>query len=387
MSRYYSYLRSAETILEQYRGAEPFAGWLKRYFIQHKKFGSGDRKQVSRLCYSYFRCGHLLASGPAEERILLGIFLCSHEPDPVLAEFKPEWDRAILLPVEEKIRMAGLTHAIPQVFPFGLPRSTGAEDQAFILSHLQQPELFLRIRPGCEDKVTGILQKALITYRQVSRTCLALPNSTKVDTVLEPDSMTVIQDLSSQRIAELLPFADIKKPLMVWDCCAGSGGKSLLIHDNYPDVLLTATDRRDNILFNLLQRFRTAGIQNYKAFAADVSKPLLKSPGMFDLVIADVPCSGSGTWGRTPEQLVYFDQQKIAEYHALQLEIAVNAAKYIKRGGHLLYITCSVFRMENEEVVAEIVQRTGLQLQKSTLLAGYSEKADSLFAALLQHPL
>lgn len=327
------------------------------------------------------------AAHTTEERILTAVFLCSKEPDPVLGVCKPEWNERILLPLSEKLHTAGLDNETDLIFPFGHLRSDGADNTDFMLSHLQQPSLFLRIRPGCTDKVLHILQQAQIPFEQISPTALALPNSAKADSVLEPDSMTVVQDLSSQRIADMLPFADLGKPLMVWDCCAGSGGKSLLVHDTYPDVLITATDRRDQILFNLLQRFRTAGIKNYKAFTADLSKPLSKDPGRFDLVVADVPCSGSGTWGRTPEQLVFFDEQKVVEYSALQQEIALRAAASLKPGGHFLYITCSVFRSENEEVVEVLQQRTGMTLQKSGLIAGYAQKADSLFAALLQKPL
>jgi 16S rRNA (cytosine967-C5)-methyltransferase len=387
LSRYHSYLRSAVSILEQYKGQEPFAGWLKKYFAQHKKFGSGDRKQVGRLCYAFFRCGKMQADRPLEERILTSIFLCSKEPDPVLGECKPEWNERILLPLMEKLKVTGLENDTNLIFPFNHERSTEAANADFELSHLQQPSLFLRIRPGCADQVIHILQQAQIHFEQLSPTALALPNSAKADSVLEPDSMSVVQDFSSQRIADLLPFADLGKPLMVWDCCAGSGGKSLLVHDTYPDVLITATDRRDQILFNLLQRFRTAGVKNYKAYTADLSKTLPKDPGRFDLVLADVPCSGSGTWGRTPEQLVYFDEQKVSEYSALQQEIALRAATAVKPGGHFLYITCSVFRAENEDVAELLQQKAGLVPLKSGLITGYAQKADSLFAALFQKPL
>ncbi len=72
-------------------------------------------------------------------------------------------------------------------------------------SFLTQPHLFLRLRPGKEAISKGKLQRAGIAYREISPSCLALPNASKVDTVMEVDK-AVIQDLSSQRIGELMEF-------------------------------------------------------------------------------------------------------------------------------------------------------------------------------------
>ena len=96
------------------------------------------------------------------------------------------------------------------------------------------------------------------------------------------------------------------------------------------------------------------------------------------------PCSGSGTWSRTPEQLYYFSKDKISEYASLQKKIVANVISNIEENGYLLYITCSIFKKENEEIVAMIEKEYGLQLVKSELLKGYSMKADSMFGALFK---
>lgn len=105
------------------------------------------------------------------------------------------------------------------------------------------------------------------------------------------------------------------------------------------------------------------------------------------MIIADVPCSGSGTWGRTPEQLAFFDQREISKYAERQKAIIGNVGQRLQPGGYLLYITCSVFKRENEEVIAHCLAKQGLQLVKMEWLKGYDKKADTLFAALLQKPL
>jgi len=194
--------------------------------------------------------------------------------------------------------------------------------------------------------------------------------------------------LSSQRVGEF--FKDpkvLKDRLSVWDCCAASGGKSIMAKDILGDMDLTVSDVRESILINLKKRFSEAGITKYKSFVADLthsSQPIVHS---FDLIIADVPCSGSGTWSRTPEQLYYFDQKAIEEYSNLQKKIVANVIAQMKPGGYLLYITCSVFKKENEEVVAFIKQNFHLEVTQMEVLKGYDKKADTMFAALLQKPL
>ena len=103
----------------------------------------------------------------------------------------------------------------------------------------------------------------------------------------------------------------------------------------------------------------------------------------FDLVLCDTPCTGSGTWSRTPEQLYYFDHKRIEQYASLQKKIVSNIIRGLKRNGSLLYITCSVFKRENEEVIAFIKNNFGYRPVRMELLEGYEKKADTMFAALL----
>ena len=155
------------------------------------------------------------------------------------------------------------------------------------------------------------------------------------------------------------------------------------------------------IFGNLKKRFERAGIKKYKSFVADLARnqskgTLQRSPwgpseelatGNYDLIIADVPCTGSGTWGRTPEQLFYFDDKKIDEYASIQKKIVSNAIRHLNRDGYLLYITCSVFKKENEENARYLQEKFNLELVRQETLKGYDKKADTLFAALLKYSL
>ncbi len=393
MSRYNSYLNSAVQIITEYSGQEPFASFIKKYFAQDRKYGSKDRKVISHLCYCYFRVATAVKNEPVEESILIGLFLCSSERNEVLEHLRPEWNEKIHLSVEEKCSMFNVQYSMLNLFSFTVELSDGIEREKFILSHLRQPDLFIRLRPGHETTVKEKFQNDGIIFNQVSETCLSLPNSTQVDKIIELNKEAVVQDYSSQRTAELLfslksKITNLK--FKVWDCCAASGGKSIMLYDLYPNIELTVSDVRDSILNNLKNRFSQAGIKKYESFVTDLtgSHSLFTTHhSRFDLIICDVPCSGSGTWGRTPEQLTYFEKSKIDHYASIQKKIVSKVYAHLKAGSYLMYITCSVFKKENEEVVTYMRQTLKLELIQVKLLKGYHLHADTMFAALLRKQL
>lgn len=381
----YSYLNTAKKIIHSYDGTIPLASWLKQFFKADKKFGSKDRKEISHACYGYYRLGNAFQDLDIDERFLIALFLCSTSSNKFLQELKPEWNEKVFLDVEEKISLLNAREELTKIFPFAKELSEEIELTPFNESFLIQPDLYLRIRPGKKNKVVQQLESASIPFSLVNENCIQLPNQSKLDEVINMDEDAVIQDYNSQRTLELLhnykPQTTNHK-LSIWDCCAASGGKSILIYDQFPDIELTVSDVRESILINLQKRFKKAGIKNYQSFVADVSSSKFSINKKFDLVVCDAPCSGSGTWSRTPEQLHFFKEERIDQYSDLQKEIVSNAAKALKKEGLLLYITCSVFKKENEEAVEFIQQHLSLQLQSMQYLKGYDKKADTLFAAL-----
>lgn len=401
MSRYHSYLNSASAILSGYKGAEPFTSFIKKYFSQYKKFGSKDRKQVSQLCYCYFRLGKAVPDVPVEEKILIALFLCSLQPNEVLQELKPEWNEKVTATFAEKQKLVDNNFMMQDIFPWQNELSEGIDKDAFTLSHLEQPDLFLRLRPGKERIVKQKLTRIGIGFQTISDNCIAISNSSRIDELIALDKEAVVQDYNSQRVGEFMELVNkdlvrrglpknrdrLSDEFRIWDCCAASGGKSIMAKDILGNINLIVSDVRESILINLGNRFAAAGITNYERFVVDLCKPLNISLSTFNLIIADVPCTGSGTWSRTPEQLYYFDAKKIEEYAALQKKIISNVIPQLEPGGYLLYVTCSVFETENETAVNFIKEKFHLQLVKMELLKGYPMKADAMFAALLQKPL
>jgi 16S rRNA (cytosine967-C5)-methyltransferase len=388
MSRYYSYINSAKEIIAAYTGAEPFASHLKKRFAANKKFGSKDRRQITQLCYAYFRLGNALQELPVEERLLAGLFLCSATTSSILEALKPEWNDAVHESLQQKINLLAFAVDATAVFPLSDELSEGIDAAAFAYSHFQQPDLFLRIRPGKKAILLHQLQAAAVEPKLVGENCIALPNATKIEELIMLNKDAVVQDYSSQRVGELLknlPSQNFQSKPCVWDCCAASGGKSIMAIDLLGNIDLTVSDVRESILRNLKSRFREAGINSYKSFVADLSNAsFLTAHAAYDLIIADIPCSGSGTWGRAPEHLSFFNRSSIDTYSALQKKICLHSITRLKPGGCFLYITCSVFKKENEENVQWLQDELQLRLIKSEVLIGYTMRADTMFAALLQ---
>ncbi len=385
--RGYAHINSAIAILRLYDGTMPFASFIKTFFSQHKKYGSKDRRQIAHLCYCYFRLGKQAMNVATEEKMLTALFLCSGESNEILAAIQPDWNKKVAQLVSQKL--LALNYQLSSIFPFASDLSNEIDEEKFIASFFIQPDLFLRSRPGKKEKIIKTLTDAGVALTLPKADCIQLNNGTKVEQLLEIDKEIVVQDFNSQQVFDQIPQLLFNNRIKVWDCCAASGGKSILLFDKNQQIQLTVTDVRESILANLKKRFAIAGIKNYKSFIADLSKKEFKDSFLqkgegFDFIICDAPCSGSGTWSRTPEQLVFFKKEKIDYYANLQKKIVLNAAKSLKTGGYFLYITCSVFKKENEEVVSFIQTNTELQLQSMQYFKGYDKKADTLFAALFQ---
>lgn len=386
MSRHHSHLNTALSLIKGYNGNFPFAHYLKEYFREYRKYGGNDRKVISQLCYGYYRAGICLNSLSPEQQLLAGFFLTTQKEHPLLDALQPAYNATVHEPLETKWKMLFPGKDYSALFPLSTALSPAIDRDAFMASMLKQPRFFLRIRPGKHSQVVDAFTKAGIAYEQVNEQCLALASATAADSILAIDKDAVIQDYSSQQVASLFPDLTARKTLKLWDACAASGGKSLLAVDHYGTVKLTVSDIRDTILHNLSSRFSRAGLSDYRSFRIDLSESKgtesMHPANGYDLVIADVPCSGSGTWSRSPEQIRYFRKEQIQDYVVLQQKIIRHTVPQVARNGYYLYITCSVFDQENEAQVEFIRQHTPLQLVRKQYFQGMERGADTLFAAL-----
>jgi 16S rRNA (cytosine967-C5)-methyltransferase len=380
------YLEYAKSILKAYTGDEPFHLFIKKYFSSNKKHGSKDRKIISSFCYNYFRLGQGATLKEISGNLLLSSFLCEKNLSPILEYFKPQWNKNVHLEIQNKIRFVSEKFDLQKVFPFPDQLTDELDLKQFNLSFLIQPKFFLRIRPGFRDLVIDKIRNKSLEFEDLGLNCLASSRNEKLDGIIDLDKEAVVQDYNSQKTLDLVKEigSKINSPLKIWDCCAGSGGKSILAFDIFEKIKLSVSDSRKNILQNLRIRFAKAGIKDYQLFISDLVK-LSSNPNLiFDLIIADVPCSGSGTWSRTPEQLIFFSRIQLEKHVITQRKIIENSIPNLKVNGHLLYITCSVFKRENEENAAFFQQQFHLNLLKMEYLKGYEYQADTMFVALFE---
>jgi 16S rRNA (cytosine967-C5)-methyltransferase len=398
--RFQSYFNTALKIVQLYDGLVPLQHFLKQYFSQHKKHGSKDRKYITHLCYNFYRLGKSVNHINAEEKLKLAIFLCNENSGEWSFLYDDTWQNNWNDSLAKRLEFVEKKYpwfSLSDVFPFVDELSEGMDVPAFARSFFIRPDVFIRARPGREKQVISKLQEKNIPFNVVDENCIDLSPFVNINLVINVDEEAVIQDQSSQRIREFLTTiksaipacvtqsgrANPKSEIKIWDCCAGSGGKSILAYDVFEKMELTVSDLRPSIIQNLKRRFAKAGIKNYKSFVADLTNSKSQIPNsLFDLIICDAPCTGSGTWSRTPEQLYFFQHEKIQAYVSRQKKIVGNAISFLQTNGYFLYITCSVFRPENETIAAFIENELHLELIKMELLKGYHQKADSMFCAL-----
>nr|WP_052174735.1 RsmB/NOP family class I SAM-dependent RNA methyltransferase [Paracoccus sanguinis] len=184
------------------------------------------------------------------------------------------------------------------------------------------------------------------------------------------EGLVELQDLSPQMACAGL---DVKPGLRVLDLCAGGGGKSLALAARGAKV--TAWDATPARMRDLPARAARAGA------SIDIA-PALPS-GQFDLVVADVPCSGSGSWRRTPDAKWRLTEADLARLVAVQAGILDTAAERVAPGGRLAYMTCSLFAAENAGQIDAFLRRNQRFALKAQRTLTPLDASDGFFVAEL----
>jgi len=376
-------------LINNYSPSQPLNLYLKQYFKNNSQIGSKDRKILRNLVYQYFRLGNLIHHTTPETGLVLGHFLSEDQSNNFLEYWLPQKTNLnpadTSSPIEVKLNLA--SHCFPFIslenhFPLCRQISTSINRPDYIKSLFNQPYTYIRIKQGYVDEIEEELKHyQLEPIQQLNDHTMAFTQSLSLTQLpAYQNGKFEIQDKTSQKT---LSYIEPQHDELWWDCCAGSGGKSLLFKEQFPETHLWVSDSRKRILDNLQSRFERNKTPLEKSFQLDLTQPIQVDLPQFSGIILDAPCTGSGTWARTPENIPFATEQQLHRYQKKQRQMLVNVIPYLKKHGQLLYITCSVFKHENEENIDYIHNKFDMQIQHEQYLKGYSEQAENFFVATL----
>jgi 16S rRNA (cytosine967-C5)-methyltransferase len=164
-----------------------------------------------------------------------------------------------------------------------------------------------------------------------------------------------VQDLGSQIAAAV---AGEVKGKQVLDFCAGGGGKTLALAaamGNTGQIFAHDSDARR--LADTIRRGQRAGVRNLQIRSPIEATPLKGLEGKIDVVFVDAPCTGAGTWRRHPDAKWRLSPDQLAKRQIEQDSVLEDASTFVKAGGRMVYVTCSLLADENEDRVAGFLER------------------------------
>lgn len=197
------------------------------------------------------------------------------------------------------------------------------------------------------------------------------------------DGLFEVQDASSQKVAEYL---DVKPGMRVVDTCAGAGGKTLhmsALMENKGQII--AMDLYESKLKKLKVRTRRAGAHNITTRVIDSTKVIKKLKDAADRVLIDAPCSGIGVLKRNPDSKWKLEESFLENIIKTQAEILESYSKMVKKGGKLVYATCSILPSENEKQVEKFLENNkNFKFIKDDKVSPNQTGYDGFYMALLE---
>ncbi len=242
--------------------------------------------------------------------------------------------------------------ALISLLKANLPKGTL---EPMLIADNAAPETLVQVNTlrVCQSNLVERLEKEGVTARPHSwmPDCLVLSGTGNLEQLLSfREGLFYVQDPAAKLsvLCAKLP----KEGARVLDCCSAPGGKSF--------AAAIAMEGRGAVTSCDVHAHKTAliangaarlGISNITERRQDATQTVAEWIEAMDVVIADVPCSGLGIIRKKPD-IRYKDLEELKNLPALQLSILENQAQYVKKGGVLLYSTCTVLKAENEDVVA-----------------------------------
>lgn len=246
-----------------------------------------------------------------------------------------------------------------------LVREQGEENAEFVLMNsVSIRPLTARVnlsKTSMEDVIEKCKNDPLVTKASVSNLLDNVVVFDKVDSVSEievvREGLVCVQDISSVLTGVL---AGIKKKDTVLDVCASPGGKSLGAADIATEGQVISCDLSEKKTARIQENVNRCGFANVKVTEKDATVHYEEFDEIADVIITDVPCSGLGVMGRKNDIKYNLCPEQIDELASLSKRILRNVSQYLKKGGTLMFSTCTVSNRENVEMVKFIREELGL---------------------------
>jgi 16S rRNA (cytosine967-C5)-methyltransferase len=384
-SQQQTFLRLAADLRPHWRRDVNLPARIQSLFAQHKEFGSRDRRLYRELIYTavrYLAWVEPLLDVDAAKAVKTVSWLAAETKDTTSfrAETSGDWPAAPTLTERAAFLAADPTLLLPAWFRNECPAAFVSPE---LDAQLARAPLWLRLQTGERTAVTA--EFAGKNWR--SRESDILPDAWQLldeadvtQTEAFARGALEVQDLGSQLVLESVGIAQGGHWL---DGCAGAGGKSLQLarllgpqgqidaYDTRPDALAELVTRANRLAPALAAGpdegchvIRDISPKGFAAIRVLPSPPgsrparrmpksaVPEQPTLYDGVLVDAPCSGSGTWRRAPHLKWATSPKVVADRAVLQHTLLERYGAFVKPGGRLVYATCSLARRENEGVVA-----------------------------------
>ncbi len=372
---------AAIEVLERIRAGEPAEKALTNWARGARYAGSKDRAALRDHVFSVLRCWRSCAAhgGGEDGRALMLGSLRGQGIDPEEI-FTGEGHAPARL--SEAERVAGVPDAaaardLPDWLWARFEVSLGATAEAAAAALRLRAPIMLRVnarratREAARARLAteGIVAQAV----DITKTALQVLEGERKITTSQcyAEGWVELQDGSSQAAMEAL---EVPEGARVLDYCAGGGGKALALAARV-DGAFFAHDVATRRMRDLPLRAARAGAE-----VCLVTQP----EGLFDVVLCDAPCSGSGTWRRSPEAKWALTPTRLTELTEIQRQILSEAASLIALGGLLAYATCSVLKEENQEVINRFLRENPEWVLRDARHWPISETGDGFYLAQLR---
>ncbi|MCE5972140.1 RsmB/NOP family class I SAM-dependent RNA methyltransferase [Sinirhodobacter sp. WL0062] len=375
-------IQAAIEILDRALRGSPAEQVLTNWARTHRFAGSGDRAAIRDHVYVALRRRGTLAhlgGGLSGRGLMIGLARSEGiELDGIFTgeRFAP----APLTPAEAQTVPAGEAWLDwPAWLRPALEESQGAKAAPIVVAMQSRAPVFLRVNLAKGDSASAISMLAedgiVARSHPLAATALEVVEGERKigNSSAYRSGVVELQDAASQAIASVLPIAP---GMRVLDYCAGGGGKALALAARAPQAAIFAHDIDAGRMRDIPARAARAGAR------IGLRQPG-KPGGPYDLVVVDAPCSGSGTWRRTPEAKWALTPDRLLELTQIQRDILATARKLVAPGGALAYMTCSLLADENERQVEWFLAQTGWT-EEARLALTPLDGADGFFASVLR---